>query len=258
MRSVLLVALALAFPGSALAGTTAGQPFPTNLDTTPDATQITGPRVDLPKPDCTTHPSDCADVAVLDTLDGFNIQPRISIPFSGPIDVSTVSSSTVFLWRVGCFSCAPVGVNQVVWEPLTNTLYVESDQQLAQDTTYLLVATTGLRDTRGKPLGKFDDGDVEKASHEDGVDNRAAEDYRKALRRALEAEGIDRDDVAAASLFTTQSITATSTAIRSQLHATPVSFDIAGTHTVFPLASLPTSPIWASVYPSRFRSSMAR
>src|SRR5207247_5422739 len=130
MRSVLLVVLALAFPGAALAGTTAGQPFPTNLDTTPDATQITGLRVDLPRPDCATHPSDCADVAVLDTLDGFNIQPRISIPFSGPIDLSTVSSKTIFL--VGPEDQV-VGINQVVWEPPANTLHFESDEQLAQD-----------------------------------------------------------------------------------------------------------------------------
>ena len=96
MRSLILaavVALPLVFPGGAVAatGTKAGQPFPTNLFTVPDASQITGLRVDLPKPDCATHPSDCADVDVLDTLDGFNIQPRITIPFSSAIDTSTVA-----------------------------------------------------------------------------------------------------------------------------------------------------------------------
>ena len=69
----------------------AGQPFPTNLDTVSDATQVTGLRVDLAKPDCAARPNDCADVAVLNQLDGFNIQPRISIPFSGAIDLATVS-----------------------------------------------------------------------------------------------------------------------------------------------------------------------
>src|SRR5206468_10406718 len=88
------VAAAVVLPGGALAATSAGQPFPSNLYTTPDATQLTGLRVDLPKPACATHSSDCADIAVLDSLDGFNIQPRISIPFSGPIDTSTVSSKT--------------------------------------------------------------------------------------------------------------------------------------------------------------------
>src|SRR5438128_6447639 len=154
MRSLILaavVALPLVFPGGAVAatGTKAGQPFPTNLFTVGDSTQITGLRVDLPKPDCATHPSDCADVAVLDTLDGFNIQPRISIPFSGPIDLSTVSSSTVF--AVGPDDHV-VGINQIVWERATNTLHVESDEQLAQDSTYLLVVTRGVHAADGTPV----------------------------------------------------------------------------------------------------------
>src|SRR6476646_7214497 len=133
LRAALAVfALALLLPGGALAATSAGQIFPSNLYTTADATQITGLRVDLPQPNCATHASDCADIAVLDTLDGFNIQPRISIPFSGPIDLATVSSSTIFI--VGPQD-ALVGINQAVWDPLTNTLHVESDELLAQDTT---------------------------------------------------------------------------------------------------------------------------
>ena len=72
-------AFALLYPGGALAATSAGQPFPSDLYTQRDTTQITHLRVDLPKPDCTTHPSDCADISVLNTLDGFNIQPRISV-----------------------------------------------------------------------------------------------------------------------------------------------------------------------------------
>ncbi|TMF57072.1 MAG: hypothetical protein E6I19_04260, partial [Chloroflexi bacterium] len=131
--ALVALALALVYPAdalaataSALAPTKAGQPFPTNLYTVHDGTQITGLRVDLPKPDCAIHPSDCADIDVLDTLDGFNIQPRISIPFSAPIDLSTVSSSTVFLVGPGGHV---VGINQAVWEPLTNTLHAESDEQ---------------------------------------------------------------------------------------------------------------------------------
>ena len=83
-RVTLLAAVALALPATALAGTSAGQPFPSNLYTVSDSTQITKLRVDLPKPDCAARPFDCDDIAVLNTLDGFNIQPRISVPFSGP------------------------------------------------------------------------------------------------------------------------------------------------------------------------------
>ena len=45
-----LLALALVVPAGALAATEAGQPFPTNLYTVADATQITGLHVDLPMP----------------------------------------------------------------------------------------------------------------------------------------------------------------------------------------------------------------
>jgi hypothetical protein len=115
LRLLLVVFASLAFPASALAATTAGQAFPSNLYTVEDATQATGLRVDLAKPNCAVRPTDCADIDVLNTLDGFNIQPRISVPFSGPIDLSTVSSSTVFLVGPGF---QKVGINQVVWEPL--------------------------------------------------------------------------------------------------------------------------------------------
>ena len=61
----------------------------------------TGLRVNLPLPDPTARPSDYADTSVINTLDGFNITPRISIPFNGEIDLSTVNSDTVFLQKLG-------------------------------------------------------------------------------------------------------------------------------------------------------------
>ena len=233
--ATLLAAFAFVFPVGALAATTAGQPFPSNLYTVPDATQVTGLRVDLPAPDCATHPSDCADVAVLDTLDGFNIQPRISIPFSSPIDPTTVSSSTIFL--VGP-SGHLVGINQAVWEPATNTLHVESDEQLAQDTTYLLVVTNGIHAADGTPISATFRHDLNYGQTKDP----ATKAYRKAVLDALPmamAGGVDPDDIADASLFTTQSITAISRKIRGQLTAATATFLLGpgGTRTVFPAAT---------------------
>src|SRR5437762_8451214 len=75
-------------------------PFPSDRFTVADASQLTGRRVDLPLPDRVTRPSDYADISVIDTLDGFNMQPRLSIAFSGPIDVNTVNSNTVFLVKL--------------------------------------------------------------------------------------------------------------------------------------------------------------
>jgi hypothetical protein len=240
--TVLVVAAALVFPGIALAGTKAGQPFPTNLDTVPDATQATGLRVDLPLPDCAVRPSDCADVRVLNQLDGFNIQPRISIPFNGPIDVSTVSAKTLFLVGQGG---QVIGPNQLVWEPGANTLHVESDQQLDQATTYLLVLTRNVRDSHGDRLEKTNfRHDLNYGQTKDA----AAKAYRKALLDALPmamAGGANPSDIAAASLFTTQSITAISRKIRAQLTGGEANFLLgtAGERTVFPLSTV-TSITW--------------
>jgi hypothetical protein len=105
-------------------------PFPSDRFTAPDGTHLTRLRVNLPTPDCAARPSDCADIAVLNTLDGFNLQPRLSIPFSGPIDPSTADSSSVFLVSLGDTTRLfhglgkITGINQVVWDPDTNTLHV--------------------------------------------------------------------------------------------------------------------------------------
>jgi fermentation-respiration switch protein FrsA (DUF1100 family) len=230
-------ALALILPGGALAATSAGQLFPSNLYTTPDSTQITGLRVDLPRPNCATHASDCEDIAVLDSLDGFNIQPRISIPFSGPIDLSTVKSSNIFLVGPGGHV---VGINQAVWEPAANTLHVESNDQLAQDTTYLLVVSRGVHDASGEPVAETTfQHDLNFGQTKDP----AAKAYRKALIDALPmamAGGVTPDNIAAVSLFTTQSVNAISKKIRAQLPGSAVNFNLgtSGERTVFPFSSI--------------------
>jgi hypothetical protein len=243
MRTLLaavVVALALGLPGGALAAVRAEQPFPSNLFTEVDLTQATLLRVDLPKPDCATRPSDCADLDVINTLDGFNIQPRISIPFSGPIDVSTVSSQTVFLLGL---SGRRIGINQIVWEPATNTLHVESDEQLSARSPYLLIVTRGVHGADGEPLDRT-------AFWRDVLFGRpadaAAKRYRTQLGLALAGAaiaGVHPSQIAGASVFTTQSIAAISQKIRAQIRASSPaapSFTLgtAGERTVFPLSSV--------------------
>jgi hypothetical protein len=238
IRPVLLVLVAvLALPAGALAGVEAGQPFPSNLFTVSDATQATGLRVNLAKPDCAVRPSDCADVDVLNGLDGFNIQPRISIPFSAPIDVSSISKSTLFAVGPGGHV---IGPNQLVWEPGANALHFETDEQLAAATTYLLVLT---RDARGADGARLEKTDFRHDLNYGQTKDRAAKAYRKALLDALPmamAGGANPGDIAAASLFTTQSIAAISQKIRAQLSGGEPSFVLgqSGERTVFPLASV--------------------
>src|SRR5882724_12004509 len=243
-RRIVAVALAGLFllPGLASAtvevlfdfSSPASSPFPSDRFTVDDHDQNTGVRVKLPKPDCAIRSSDCADIDVINTLDGFNLQPRLSIPFSGPIDVSSVSSSTVFLVRLGDVhggrSRHVVGINQVVWDPPTNTLHAESDEFLDQHTRYLLVVTDGVRDTARHPVraGAFEDfvdGDRdEDDDHDRDSDRRRHRDsdrrlaaYREELRDALEDVRTRGRRIVAASVFTTQSATAVLEKIRDRI-----------------------------------------
>src|SRR5262245_2933504 len=76
-------------------------PFPSDVFTVRDRSQNTRRRVSLPYPDCSAQRSDCEDLDVVNTLDGFNLQPRLSVPFSGSIDANSVTSDTVFLVSLG-------------------------------------------------------------------------------------------------------------------------------------------------------------
>jgi dienelactone hydrolase len=226
-----------------------GGPFPADRFAAPDASQLTGIHVDLPKPDCSVQPSDCDDIDVLNTLDGFNLQPRLSIPFTGPIDPATVSSDTVFLFKLGCLNktcpgASRVGINQVVWDPATNTLYAESDQLLDQDARYLFVVTNGIRDPSGE---RIDSDQFHDVLHAGETNDPAETAYRQALLAALDqltdSTGMPPGQVAAASLFTTESATALLEKIRDQLaQATPAPADFLldsnGERTVFPLADI--------------------
>jgi hypothetical protein len=74
-----------------------GGPFPSDVFMVPDANQNTGRRVNTPYPDCSVQLSDCYDLNVINTQDGFGLQTRLSIPFDSPIEPTSVNSQNVFL-----------------------------------------------------------------------------------------------------------------------------------------------------------------
>jgi hypothetical protein len=214
-------------------------PFPTNWFTVPDPIQLTGEHVNLPLPDCQVYVSDCEDLAVINELDGFNMQPRLSIPFDGPIDVHSVNSQDVFLINLGDTvghhdgGGDVVGINQVVWDTYTDTLHVESDQLLDQHTRYALIVTNGIHDTTGNPVEASD------AFRRFRHDVRG--EYRHELLDVIHAArriGVRESDIVTASVFTTESATAVLEKIRDQIHAAtpePADFNLGpdGSRTVF-------------------------
>src|SRR6266702_4318451 len=244
----------------------AGSPFPTDLYTALDASQVTGHRVDLPKPNCSLRPSDCKDIDVLNKLDGFNLQPRLAIPFSGAIDVNSVN---VFLIALplklhddadegedgdgGCDGKSPgespdpslttVGINRIVWDPDTNTLYVESDILLSERARHALIVSTDVLDSAGDPIVESTEFNHYDRSLSSEQHQRL---YRRALKDALHAAchlGTRRPNVAVASVFTTQSITPSLKNMRDYVRSLPAPqadflLGPGGARTVFALSSI--------------------
>ena len=141
-----------------------------------------------------------------------------------------------------------IGINQAVWDVATTTLHVESDEILDQHTRYALLVTKGVLDEDGQAvkaakafLNFVDD------SNSESTGDRGLDAYRTLLRDTLSqldaARVVPRGQVVAASVFTTQSVTAVLEKIRDQIKlGTPTLADFAlgpaGTRAVYPLSEV--------------------
>jgi pimeloyl-ACP methyl ester carboxylesterase len=200
-------------------------PFPTDFLTAADPEQLTGLRINLPMPSCEAERSTCEELTQVNALDGFSIEPRIRLRFSGPIDPQTLRSG-VFLVSTNLRHIT--GINAVIYDPATNTAYAEPDESLAQQTRYLLVVTDEVRDTRGDSV----EADPAFTACAEG-----REGYCAKLAVALSA--IPRR-VRGASLFTTMSATAWLDTARVTLRQSPVSYERAKPKSVFDMAEIST------------------
>jgi hypothetical protein len=261
-RALVVLGLLVLAPASALASgvsvrfdlrSPATAPFPTDRFTVIDFRQQTLRRINLPKPDCTARPTDCEDIDVINTLDGFNLQPRISIPFTGAIDPATVTRAPVVLVSLGRIGPGSstfgkvVGINQVVWNPANNTANAESDEFLDERTVYALIVTDGIRDTSGRRVQSGQFGRFRLGALTNGSIDHA---YRAALLSGIaRVERERRDRIIAATIFTTQSATAVLAKIANQIKGRipePATFALGpgGSNTSFPVATV-ANIVWS-------------
>jgi len=120
--------------------------FPDKRFTVRDRSQVTGRRVnfrqgiDYPntagvvQPSCTNADySICDGFAELNKLDGFDLQPRVVVPFTGAINLGSVNASNFFITTMkGDFVTA---FRQLTFDPATNTLSGISDGFLSENTS---------------------------------------------------------------------------------------------------------------------------
>jgi hypothetical protein len=137
--------------------------FPDNAFTARDSRQVTGLRVNFEQGEdyplvngsirsgCdSTDYSICDAFAELNKLDGFDIQPRVTVPFTGPINLSSVDDSNFYITDdAGNFAS---GMRQLTFDPATNTLAGISDKQLMESTPYRIFVAAGIKDASGAPV----------------------------------------------------------------------------------------------------------
>jgi len=202
-------------------------PFPTDYLTAPATNTKTARRVRMPAPaDCTAQPNACQEAWMLLDFDGFNLHPRVRVRFSGPVNPDSVKEG-VYLIAAGNLSTEEPGVhklgdivrlNQIVYDPATNTAYGKPDGPMDQHSRYLLLVTDAMKDEAGDPV------EVEQAFS--SCVTGAADEYCKALSDALKPlAGVK---ITGASLFTTMSATAWLEKARDALPNTPPAFTPGG------------------------------
>ena len=177
-------------------------PFPANVLTTADPQQKTGVRVDLPASfdscDPESSPSVCSNTALLNHLDGFSVNPRIMVCFSGPIDTTTLS---IGLSIIPVTKGSPAtSVNQIFYAPASHCAFAKPNRVLSQQSQYLLIVSDAIRDTSGNPV-------VPDAAFSSCLQS-SRDAYCAGLSKAVKQTKYPVSHLTAASLFTTLSATA--------------------------------------------------
>lgn len=137
--------------------------FPDNVFSVTDHSQATGRRVhfrqgvDYPivngvvQAACTSADySICDGFAALNKLDGFDLQPRVTVPFTSAINLASVNDGDFFISDdSGAFVS---GLRQLTFDPATNTLAGISDHFLREGTPYRVHVTGAIRDNTGNAI----------------------------------------------------------------------------------------------------------
>ena len=175
-----------------------GGPFPNNSLTISDPLQQTRIRISIPSSndycDPSLSPSVCSNTSLLNQLDGFSVNPRIMVCFSGPVNTATLASGIVLLPVNGG---AGVSINQIIFDPNSNCVFAKPSQILNQQSRYLLAVTDAVQDAQGHKV-KPD------RAYADCL--KSSDAYCQSLEEALDQTDVP-GKLISASVFTTMSAT---------------------------------------------------
>ena len=242
----LLVSLLL-IPGLLPAATTvlfdpstpATGPFPTDFLTVQDPQQKTGQRLNLPLPSCASLYTSCQETGLLEQMDGYSIRARVTVRFSAAINTSTVRAGMFYVALNNLTQEEPginkpgdlVTVDQVVFDPLTNTIYAKPFGALDQHRRYALVVTDAVLDNAGAAVTPDP---VFQTCMQGGST------YCAALQSAVGgiAASLAPHKIVSATVFTTQSATAWLEHARATLPYVPPVVTLAQPQSTFAIANL--------------------
>jgi hypothetical protein len=209
------LSLAISLPPTRAAAAEVQALVPSDRQTVPDPRQSTGRRVALALPDCAVDPAGCDEIRLVNELDGFSVNPRVAIRFSGPVALDSFTKASAFILPLAPEPLAsPIGLGQLVWDGTSQTLYARPERTLLQARRYALVLTTRVLDDGGQPLAPVLNAPlVTEAAY--GISAQGV------VLQRLKPLGITRRDVAAVTVFTTQSVTAGLEQMRAVLETGP-------------------------------------
>jgi len=184
-------------------------PFPTDFLTVLDPAQKTGSRLNIPVPSCASQYTACQEAGLLEQLDGFSLRARAQVRFSGAVNTATLRNGIFFVALDNVTQDEPgihklgdvIPVDQVVYDPATNTAYAKPNLVLDQHRRYALAVTNAVQDAGGSAVAAD-------AAYQACL--RSDSDYCVSLARAVStaAASLAPRNIVAASWFTTMSATA--------------------------------------------------
>jgi len=131
-------------------------PYPTDFQTIPDTRQVTGLRIQRPA----SPFFDFALDRTLNQLDGFALNTRITVKFSGAVQPETLRAGIHFLWldpvQPERYHLQPAGhltpINEVVYDPFTNRAFAKPDEAFEGARRYAVLITDAVLDRAGEPV----------------------------------------------------------------------------------------------------------